>query len=334
MDTEVMELHSMKPAFLPGLPVEAYRTGSRPWHELRRTGLGGSDPAALLQLSDYVTRYELWLTKTGRIPLQPEQDMSEPQRWGNLLEPVVTSRYCEVRQCRLVNTKTTTWRSQRHPFMLANFDGLVLRGDSDARVLEVKTSRSSDGWGEPGSDEVPLPYLLQVQHYMVVSDLPLADIAVLIGGSDFRVYTIRADRELQAMLVEAEREFWELVVTDTEPPIDNLPDIKRKYGSLATKGTAKATEEDLVTLARLKESHQLIKELETSTDEGSARIMKRLGEQQADMLVHPTTGKPLVTWRLPAAPMRFDTEAFGAAHPVLLAQYTRPGKASRRLLLK
>ena len=43
---------------------------------------------------------------------------------------------------------------------------------------------------------------------MAVTGFVVADVAVLIGGSDFRLYEVPADAELQQMLVDAEAEFW------------------------------------------------------------------------------------------------------------------------------
>jgi len=55
------------------------------------------------------------------------------------------------------------------------------------RLVEIKTARSADGWGEAGTDEVPQEYLIQVQHYLAVTALPVADVAVLFGGQEFRL---------------------------------------------------------------------------------------------------------------------------------------------------
>jgi predicted phage-related endonuclease len=43
-------------------------------HEFRRTGIGGSDVAAVLGISRYKSAFQLWQEKTGQV--QPE-DISE-----------------------------------------------------------------------------------------------------------------------------------------------------------------------------------------------------------------------------------------------------------------
>ena len=57
--------------------------------------------------------------------------------------------------------------------------------------------------GEPGTDEIPDYYMTQVQHYLAVTGVKTADVAVLIGGNDFRIYTIEADEELQSFVDRA-----------------------------------------------------------------------------------------------------------------------------------
>jgi len=308
---------AMAPALVPGSPQ---------WHAVRRTGIGGSDVAAVLGVSPWRTAYEVFLDKRGELPAQDE---SEPMRWGTLLEPVIRQRYADVTGSDVV-TLPTTFRSERHPWMIANLDGV---SRDRHRLVEVKTARSGEDWGEPGSDEVPLAYLLQVQHYMTVVPMKLTDVAVLIGGNDFRVYTVPADPELQEMLIQAEFEFWQRVKDNDPPPAVGLPDVRRRYGGLSVKGSVVARDEDLITLDRLRETRQLLRELTEAEDEAKARVMKYLGDA-GDVLIDPKSSKPLATWKLAKAPERFDAEAFAREHADLYRQYTVPGTASRRFLLK
>jgi len=180
--------------------------------ETRRRGIGGSDAAAVLGLSKWATPLDIYLSKVE--PVATRAPMTEPMLWGNLLEPVVRQRYSDLTG-RAV-TVPDTIRHPVHSFMIAHVDGVT----DDGRLLEIKTAGSNYGWGEPGSDEIPGSYLIQVQHYLFVMDLPVADVAVLIGGCDFRQYEIPADPELQEMIVDGEREFWHRVETLDPPPID------------------------------------------------------------------------------------------------------------------
>ena len=63
------------------------------------------------------------------------------------------------------------------------------------KLLECKTANlySQGDWGEPGTDAIPLPYLCQCLWYLGITNLPEIDVAVLLGGSDLRIYTITRD---------------------------------------------------------------------------------------------------------------------------------------------
>jgi putative phage-type endonuclease len=177
--------------------------------EARLSGLGGSDAAAAAGLSPWKTPLELWLEKTRR--LESVVLENEAIRWGNLLEPVIRQEY-ERRFSRALAVPAEPVRSPRAEFLMCLPDGLA-----DDRLVEIKTTGSSHGWGKQGTDQVPMHYLIQVQHNLLVTERELADLVVLIGGQDFRVYPIPADHELQAMLLEVETAFWAKVQADIQP---------------------------------------------------------------------------------------------------------------------
>jgi putative phage-type endonuclease len=180
------------------------------FHQDRATGIGGSDAAAVLGLSAWKTPLDVYLEKVGLA--QPSEDTAAT-KWGRLLEPAVRQEYSE-RTGFTVTQPRELRRSEKYPFMIAHPDGLVI---DPRRGYEGKTARTDHGWGEPGTDEVPQDYLIQVQHYMVVEVIPVWDVAVLIGGQDYRQYEIPADRELQELIIEAEHDLWQRVQRG-EPP--------------------------------------------------------------------------------------------------------------------
>lgn len=293
------------------------------WLAERRTGLGGSDAAAACGLSKWKSRYRLWLEKCGFVEDAGE---TQPMHWGTMLEPIVRQEYCN-RTRRTVITPSQIIRHPRVAFMLANPDGLVV---DEQRGYEGKTARSDTGWGEPGSDEIPEDYGLQVQHYMAVTGLPVFDVAVLIGGSDFRIYEVEADRELQELLIEREAEFWRMVETQTEPEATSAEDTKLRWPR-STMRTVTATTEDeelAVALARVK---GLIKNLELSADELTAKLQQHMAD--AEGLALPD-GKLLATWKSAKGSTRFDVDTFKQDYPDLWKAYLRTGEGSRRFLLK
>ena len=293
------------------------------WLQARTTGIGGSDVAAILGLSKWKTPLAVYQEKRGEIEPQEE---NAAMRWGHYLEPVVRQAYADETG-REVRLPAELIRHPKHDFMIANIYGFT----DDGRLFEAKTARSGDGWGEPGTDQVPQAYLLQVQHYMKVTALPIADVAVLIGGSDFRLYEVRADDELQDMLVDAEREFWRQVQAAEPPEPVSYADVIARWGRASRADLVMVDDEALRALAQLRDLKTQREHLDLAEEEWKAVVLKKLGE--ADTLVG-SDGRTLATWKAQKGAQRFDGAAFKAAHPDLYAQFTKVGEPFRRFLLK
>lgn len=293
------------------------------WLANRRRGIGGSDVAAILGLSPWKSPFQVYQEKRGEIPETPD---NPAMLWGRNLESVIRQHYANVTS-RQVNVVKDILVHPQHSFMLANVDGLT----EDNRVLEIKTARTAQGWGEAGSDEIPQPYLLQVQHYLAVTSFKVADVAVLIGGSDFRLYEIAAEPDLQAMLIDLEKTFWQRVVTGEAPEPTTFADVQRQFGQRANGRTVEATPHLLDALSKLKAVREEIKLLEEVEVITKTTLMKAMGE--AETLAN-NNGTVLATWRLTKPASRFDATAFKATHPDLYAAFLKEGEMTRRFLLK
>jgi putative phage-type endonuclease len=293
------------------------------WLENRRKGIGGSDAAAVLGLSKWKTPLQVYQEKRGEIGGQED---NEAMLWGRVLEPAVRQQYAE-RTGRVVRIPEGILTHPDHPFMLANVDGVT----DDGRLVEIKTARTPIGFGEPGTDEVPQAYLIQVQHYLTVTELSIADLAVLIGGSDYRQYEIPADAELQGMIIEGEAAFWKHVEDGIPPEPISFADMQQRYGRSSTSAKVIAGREIVEAVELLRKIKEANKAGELAEEEQKAIIMKALGE--ADTLIDDS-GNILCTWKAAKPAQRFDAKAFQVVHPDLYAQFLKVGEVSRRFLLK
>lgn len=289
--------------------------------EVRKTGIGGSEAAAACGISPWKTPLTLYLEKREEIP---PFEGNEATRWGHLLEPVVRQEYAN-RTGRIVRMPSDTFRHPEHSFMLCHPDGVT----DCRRLYEGKTARYDYDWGPDGSDRVPEDYMLQVQHNMLVMGLEVADIAVLIGGSDFRCYEIPADRELQEMLVEAEAELWDRIVRGDPPPAKNEADLRRMFPH-SRAGSVEADDEILEAVSRLKALKAEEKALKEQISETESAIKLHLGEY--DTLTQ--AGKVLATWKSAKPRQALDTDGLRNAHPDIYAQFLKTGDPVRRFLLK
>lgn len=293
------------------------------WLAERRTGIGASECAAVVGLSPWATPLDIYLSKVAT-DVPAEGPDSEPMYWGRELEAVILRRY-QRDTGRQLDTEQKLVRSPQHPFMIATPDARA----SD-RLVEVKTAglQAAKEWGEPGTDAVPMQYLLQVTHQMIVTGDQLADIAVLIAGSDYRVYQVRLDPELAGMLIEREREFWASVEARTPPQPTTLAGALARWPKDAGTSVA-ATADALEAVARLKAVREDIKAREADAEALEVAVKACMAD--AATLTGPD-GKALATWTSQTA-RRFDSSAFKAAHPDLYDQF-RVASASRVFRIK
>lgn len=293
------------------------------WLAERSRGLGGSDAAAALGLSKWKTPYQLYLEKRGESPPIEE---TEPMRWGKILEPVIIQRYADVtgRDVRTFPNEMI-WHPTL-PFMFVSPDGV-----SGERYVEAKTARTSEQWGEPGSDEIPQEYLIQVQHALLVMKLSVADVPVLFGGSDFQVYEVPADRELQEMVQDGEADFWRRVERGEPPDPVTLDDVQQRYGRRSVPQGVQASPDIAALCHNLGAVKAEIKRGEELAERFEVQIKSALGENET--LLH---GRDvLATWKLDAKGReRFDTAGLKERFPEIYSMFVGAQPPSRRFLLK
>lgn len=246
----------------------------------RMTGIGGSDAAKLCGKSPFGTEHNVYMDKLG---LSDPSEMSDRMEAGIRLEPVIAEWYAD--QTGLTLTESKMLRHPEHDFMIAHPDRIVMNGklDKPAGLLEVKTTdiRFAWMWGEPGSDAIPEVYNLQCQHYIAVTDTQWCDVAVLIGGNDFRIYRVDRNDKLIAALISIEGKFWrEHVLAKVPPEIDGSEGSKKMLAALYPNHVdeEKFPDENTHTCAtRFMELRTQIDELEANKLKCENKIKKFLG---------------------------------------------------------
>jgi putative phage-type endonuclease len=317
---------------------------------LRRTGIGGSDAAAICGLSAWATPLDIYFSKIAET--LPEETMS--MRRGTLLEPFVKSLFEHKTGWKTIEVKDTQ-RSSEHPFMLANLDGYLPR---EMAIAEFKTANyaSKSDWGEEGTDEMPKEYLIQVAHYAKVMELDKVYVGVLFGGEklfkayialqkikeafisypiefdeldpDFRIYTYTRSSLLEEKLVKREKSFWfDYVQKQVMPPLEDgcLEDVLKAYPT-ATDKEVIATENDLIHLSELTQIKHSIKDLEVAQSRLKSDILKIFGDGSILKDHHNQT---IATFKNESR-SSLDKEAFEKVHPGLLDQFTKT-KVTRTL---
>jgi putative phage-type endonuclease len=317
------------------------------WLSKRRSGIGGSDIAAILGLSPWKTAVDVWFVKTGQTT---EDDIcnAEAVRWGMLLEDVVAHEYYE-RTERSVQRVNRILRHPEHEWAIGNIDRAIVSPGSRVRVaedggtllgadgiLEVKTASmfKASEWGRDGDeDAVPVHYQAQVMWYMAITGQPWCDVAALIGGQRMVIRRIYADDETIAAMLERAHEFWHKHVLTRKPPEPaKAKDVERLFPS-DNGEFVEATDNLLAAYNAARIAKARMEQADVDFQNAADKIKRALGERSALML----NGKLLVTWRASKKIRRIDwkevAEALKAPADIIAAHTTEtPG--SRRFILK
>ena len=283
---------------------------------IRRSGIGGSDAAAVAGQSRWRGPMDVYLEKIGSsAPLIETERMF----WGKALEDVVAKEYARQKE-RKVRKSNLTLRDSSAPWRMAHIDRAVISTDGVRRGLECKTADrfSAADFGEPDTDEVPPDYLLQCAHYLGVTGWDVWDLAVLIGGNTFRTYHIPRDEDLIHDLFVLEDDFWQNnVVPRIPPPIDGSEASRRflEAGHVAPEDEIPMTDE-LYELAMRYESLRLtIKASALGLDLVKNKIREAMsgkGKSRRD--------NAKVSWSI-ATVRRLDGKGLAEAHPKLAAPF-------------
>ncbi len=296
------------------------------WLRERKSYLGGSEIAAIAGLNEYRTAVDVYLDKTSD---DIQETTSEAAKWGNYLEDAVAMAYADETGLTLTK-ESKVLRHPKYEFLGANIDRWV--GDREY-ILECKTAHfiKSKEWGEEYTDQIPDSYLCQVAWYSAITGVPKVDIAVLIGGQDFRIYTYLKNKEFEDKLIAIGVNFWQNHVEKRIPPSpSNLQDISSLYPRSNGK-EIKANTEVVSSLMELKAMNEEKTVLERSIDTLKKNIQEYIKDY--DILVD-ASGNVLATWKNTSPRACLDLKRFKEEHKDLYLEYANYSRSSRVFLVK
>lgn len=260
--------------------------------EQRAQGIGGSEAAAALGLSNTVTPIDLYRHKVYGEPLPMYAD--EMALWlGQQLEPVCAAAFERHTGMELENP-TENITHPDYPFMRGFIDRKV-KGKKEGVELKAWSEFSRSLWGPDGSDEVPMPVLCQCVHYLIAAQFNCWHVGVLLG-TEFRSYTIYPEEDVVKMVIEGEQKFWQHVENQTAPPAINVRDLHYLYKRARPGSTRTATAKELELHKQLWLAKGQHKNLETRIGILEFELKKDL--KDVARLTHPDDDNyTLVSWR-------------------------------------
>ena len=329
-----------------GLPVEQCRQHqpkdlvlTPPEDEIdRRSGIGGSDVAAVLGLDPRRSPFDVFLEKRGEAP--PFQQNNRT-RWGTRLQKAIADGYAEEtgRQVKWLDV------GMRHPdreFHTGHPDAICIPR-AENRAVEVKNAGGDQlhRWGTRGTDDVPERAFFQGLWYMPLLQVTRIDYAVLFGGNDLGVYTQERDEELEATVIERVEKFWrDHVLAGVPPPIsatETARDYLRSKFPRHVEEIRPATDEEAANALLLRGVRNVVARQSKLEEELENRLKLSIGDAAG---IEGEFGR--ITWKASKNATKTEWEliarGFGNKYPeefeALVSLHSREVPGSRRFLPK
>jgi putative phage-type endonuclease len=291
------------------------------WLKYRTQGIGGSDVSVIAGINPFKSAYTLWLEKTGQIEL--EETENNYTHFGTLLEPIIRKEFT-MRTGLKVRQKHMLLQSEKYPFMYANLDG-VINEDGEMAIFEAKTA--SEYKLEVWENEVPAPYILQIQHYMAVTGAKKTYIAALVGGNKFYWHEVKRDDEMIEKIIAMEKYFWEVYVLGGMEPVPDGSESTTKYFNEKFKNsngeTIELPEEVISVCDEYERISEQIKDLENEKNAMGNKIKGYMKEAEIGVV-----GDRRILWQS-ISKSSIDTKRLKTEKPDIYADYLQQRRYRR-----
>jgi putative phage-type endonuclease len=252
--------------------------------------IGSSDAAVAAGVDPWREPYGWWMERTGRS--DPTEE-TLAMRVGTYMEPLLRDLSAEALGKRVSGPQEIT-ETDWAEFATANLDA-TLEDEGLTVPLELKTASvwTADKWGESGSDEIPVNYVIQVTHQMAVTGAPFCYVAALIGNADFRWYRLARDERLVEHLHRAESRLWQHVVDDIPPTPETLAGCAMRWPNHDDGKVYELTAPEWQTLQEMQAAGERKKLAEA--EEKAAKLRLVQAAKDAETLIYDM--KPVATYR-------------------------------------
>jgi putative phage-type endonuclease len=306
------------------------------WLADRQQLLTATDLAAILGLSPYSTPLDVWQSKQkGAQPIEENRFTIFGKRQENNVADWYEADHPELGK---LHPSPGLLASIDYPFIGATPDRERLSDDGGRSVFEIKTGSeyTKDSWFEEYSKAptAPLQYQVQVQAQIFVGDYDFGQIGAFIGGNHL-LEPRRIDRDntfIDLMLDQAAAWHDRHIVKGEMPEPSRLDNVKALYPVTgqkvieATPAMLKLIEKRNRLQPRLSQGKKL--------DDALKGDLQALMKDATD-IVHPDTGKTLVTWNHGVKPSSyFDANQFAIDHPDLYLEYVATKQGARTMYFK
>ncbi len=298
--------------------------------KMRLTGIGGSEIGSVVGMNPYATGLDVYRAKVEGYQVE----VTAPMERGIFLEEGCIKWYAHRTGATV--RQVGTIRDPGNPIVMSTPDGLAAHQHEEIDLsIKVPGPYVREQWGEPGTDEIPDAYNIQVQWELIplgiIYGIRRAHVAAPLDG-DLAIFHVDADAELQGFLIQEAEKFWrDHVTAKVPPPLDGSESSSRWLADRFPKnnGTIITATPDADALAKSLQAAREARVLAEEKEEKAKADLKALiGDADG---IQGTGWRAL--WKLAKGSIKVDWEAVAKeanAPDELIQKFTRLTKGSRR----
>ena len=305
-------------------------TNKQEWLEERKTYIGGSDLGSILGINNFRTELDVYFEKTSEGVV--EDTAGEAAYWGTVLEDVVAQEYAK-RTGFKIEKPAGLIRHSEYPFIACNLDYWAIDDEGNSHILECKTANQMKVtcWGEEGTNQIPESYLYQVAYYAAITGITRVDIAVLIGGQDFRIYRYDKDEIMESKLIRVAKKFWNNHVLAGVPP---KPRTQEDAAKLYPKANGLEVRADDIVLTKVQVLQDLKAREKTLAEEIKELQLYIKNYMQDGELLVGEEGECYATWKNTTGRTSVDTTKLKAKYSDIYQECLKTNNSYRIFSLK
>jgi putative phage-type endonuclease len=272
------------------------------WLKQRKNGIGGSEVAAVLNISPYKTAYQVWKDKVSD---EIEDEENDYTRLGNFIEDFIASEY--ARQTGRKTLRDNKIRVHKeYSCLIVNLDRVIVdnQDGSGPGILECKSTVNFvfKSWkdDETAQQSIPLTYYSQIQHELSVTGYKWAVLAVYILDLRKTVFIpIHRDDEY----IEKQNRFlviwWNAYVLQNEAPPMTAAELN--FVTPDPDSFIEADERISLAFNELLKKENELKAVKKEVEYLQNQIKEFMGEKERLTIKTPVDGKMMdkvrVTWK-------------------------------------
>ena len=249
----------------------------------RKSGIGGSDVAAIMGLSKWKTPYDVWKDKTSD---EIHDELNDILELASYLEDYTARKYAALKGYK-VQRKNAEIVNADFPYLKGNIDReILLDGERGVGILECK-ALSTFNFRRLEMYGLPPEYICQIQHYFLCSNGRYHWAAFAILNRDngkMLTFEVVPDLELMQEIKNICSDFWLNCVLANVPPSNTLNASEKAAAIPKFDGTISdlSGDSELAELiSQRNENDSLVKEATALRDETDERIKEHLGDIEA-----------------------------------------------------